>query len=360
MPDENEQDALSKIKAYLDAGHGIDAIRGAGWASWIDHLEGKGYDLKTGMLALLPPQEAAPKDALEPTAGRLSQQPPTSEPSAIERNAAPEVLQEQDSAERDKERESAWQLLWRFAVVAPFTLVALWWRWATARSTGWGKFVAIAGPPLAVIVVVAAIAGTVGGNDDSPDEGEPASVAAELQSPSTDEIETSSASKGDDKPAESRQSAQQKDDRANDPPEPDTSNLTMCLNFTDGMAVALGAASDSMSAIVDLSLQAGIDPLVLLTSTWQDNLRGEYNRLRNTRADVGSIESPNSEFAAVKAQTLEALDLLLASEAPLLTGADNLDADSISLATDYLTRATAAFAVGTAMIERIDLSVCAN
>ena len=26
MPDENEQDALSKIKAYLDVGHSLDAL----------------------------------------------------------------------------------------------------------------------------------------------------------------------------------------------------------------------------------------------------------------------------------------------------------------------------------------------
>ena len=43
MLDENEQDALSKIKAYLDAGQSIDAIRAAGWGSWIDHLEAKRF-----------------------------------------------------------------------------------------------------------------------------------------------------------------------------------------------------------------------------------------------------------------------------------------------------------------------------
>ena len=57
MPDEAEQDALSKIKAYIDAGHSFDAIRQAGWASWIDHLEAKGYDLRTVQLALRPPEE---------------------------------------------------------------------------------------------------------------------------------------------------------------------------------------------------------------------------------------------------------------------------------------------------------------
>lgn len=57
MPEENEQNALSKIKAYLGAGHSLDEIRQAGWASWIDLLEAKGYDLRTGELALRPPDE---------------------------------------------------------------------------------------------------------------------------------------------------------------------------------------------------------------------------------------------------------------------------------------------------------------
>lgn len=66
MPDENEQNALSKIKAYLDAGHSLDAIRQAGWATWIDRLEAKGYDLQTGEMALRPPDEGAMPEP-EPT-----------------------------------------------------------------------------------------------------------------------------------------------------------------------------------------------------------------------------------------------------------------------------------------------------
>ena len=57
MPDEREQKALAQIKAYLDGGHEIDAIRQAGWSSWIDELKSKGYDLQTGKLALRPPEE---------------------------------------------------------------------------------------------------------------------------------------------------------------------------------------------------------------------------------------------------------------------------------------------------------------
>ena len=57
MLNENEQDAVSKIKAYIDSGHSLDEIRQAGWAPWIDHLEAKGYDLRTGHLALRPPEQ---------------------------------------------------------------------------------------------------------------------------------------------------------------------------------------------------------------------------------------------------------------------------------------------------------------
>ncbi len=58
MLDEREQDALFKIKAYLDAGHTYDSMCEAGWGPWIDHLEAKGYDLRTGYVALRAPKLA--------------------------------------------------------------------------------------------------------------------------------------------------------------------------------------------------------------------------------------------------------------------------------------------------------------
>lgn len=60
MPNEAEQDALDRIKEYLDSGHSLDAIRQAGWATWIDHLERQGYDLRTGERALAPPGTFTP------------------------------------------------------------------------------------------------------------------------------------------------------------------------------------------------------------------------------------------------------------------------------------------------------------
>ena len=71
MPDEAEQDALSKLKAYLDAGQSFDAIRSAGWAPWIEHLEAKGYDLRTGQLALRPP-DASPTPRPTPRSTKLT------------------------------------------------------------------------------------------------------------------------------------------------------------------------------------------------------------------------------------------------------------------------------------------------
>lgn len=58
MQDKKERNALSKIKAHLDDGRSLAELRQAGWGSWIDQLEAKGYDLRTGRLALRPPEEA--------------------------------------------------------------------------------------------------------------------------------------------------------------------------------------------------------------------------------------------------------------------------------------------------------------
>ena len=71
MPDENEQTALNKIKAYLDAGHDLDAVRSAGWKAWIDHLEASGYDVQSGQLVIQPPDDEPP----------VAIQPPEDEPS---------------------------------------------------------------------------------------------------------------------------------------------------------------------------------------------------------------------------------------------------------------------------------------
>lgn len=65
MPDQKELDALSKIKAYIDSGHSLDDIREAGWASWIDHLEAKGYDPAAGRVALKPPHDPPPTTTRE-------------------------------------------------------------------------------------------------------------------------------------------------------------------------------------------------------------------------------------------------------------------------------------------------------
>ena len=80
MPNEAEQDALNRIKEYLDSGHSLDAIKTAGWATWVDHLEGKGYDLRTGERALAPPGPFTPPSSSPAPATAAS--PPPSQPAS--------------------------------------------------------------------------------------------------------------------------------------------------------------------------------------------------------------------------------------------------------------------------------------
>ena len=71
MPDENEQDALSKIKVYLDAGHSIQAIREAGWGEWLDYFASKGVSLDGA--PLVPPPSARPRvEGLTPAVEEVS------------------------------------------------------------------------------------------------------------------------------------------------------------------------------------------------------------------------------------------------------------------------------------------------
>lgn len=64
MPDENERNALAKIKNYLDSGHNLDDVRDdvreAGWASWMDNQVAKGYELRHGRRAVESPRETPP------------------------------------------------------------------------------------------------------------------------------------------------------------------------------------------------------------------------------------------------------------------------------------------------------------
>ena len=91
MPDESVRSALNAIKKYLDAGHSLDAIREVGWAEWIDRLEAEGYDLRTGRLAISPPEDEPPaiQSAItsEPTADIT--QPEEPPPNAPRRRAPP-------------------------------------------------------------------------------------------------------------------------------------------------------------------------------------------------------------------------------------------------------------------------------
>ena len=140
MPNESEQKALSQIKAYLDAGHSLDAIRQSGWGDWIELLETKGYDLRTGQLALRPP-EGTPVPGPIPASDEGTQ--------ATAATGTPLTADTKGG---------------------PFELVAkpmrAWWTWSLERK-GWAKAAAFGIPLLAVVILVSALSSVIGGNDES-------------------------------------------------------------------------------------------------------------------------------------------------------------------------------------------------
>lgn len=69
---DSQKRAIAQIRAYLDEGHSLDALRSAGWDGWIRHLESEGYDLRTGEMKISPPSEEPPQ--------RTSIDPPRSAP----------------------------------------------------------------------------------------------------------------------------------------------------------------------------------------------------------------------------------------------------------------------------------------
>ncbi len=72
MLTESEQRALDQIREYLAAGRELSEIRAAGWENWIDHLEDKGVDLRTGEIRAQPPDTAATERIGAERLGRLS------------------------------------------------------------------------------------------------------------------------------------------------------------------------------------------------------------------------------------------------------------------------------------------------
>lgn len=78
---ETEQSALEKIRMYVEAGHSLEAIRKVGWSQWMDHLQAKGFDLRTGQLSIRPPASDPPQDLQKTQVSPpLSIAPPAVEP----------------------------------------------------------------------------------------------------------------------------------------------------------------------------------------------------------------------------------------------------------------------------------------
>ena len=100
MPDANEQDALTKIKAYLDAGHDLDAIRRAGWGEWVDHLEARSYDLRTGQLVIQPPRDLPTATNRTPREKHIEQTPEDAERPQSQFDERPPIVEGQEEGLR--------------------------------------------------------------------------------------------------------------------------------------------------------------------------------------------------------------------------------------------------------------------
>ena len=139
LPDDKQQYALSEIRAYLDSGYSLDAIREAGWASWIDHLEAKGYNLRPGRVAVHPPDtEPTPKLTRDEKAG------PTA--SGANRSTSGIEANPFDSL-----------------VVRP---VRAWWAFSM-KHQGLGRFLALSAPLLSIVLLASIIFATVSGGDQT-------------------------------------------------------------------------------------------------------------------------------------------------------------------------------------------------
>ncbi len=180
MPDENEQNALAKIKAYLDAGHSLDAVREAGWAFWIDHLEAKGYDLKTGQLNIAPP-DASP---VVETESAKEETPAVASAAKISEAASTDApICAKCGAERVGTRPYCVNCPTKWpdgtpsglaeTKKSPFEVIAkpirAWWAWSGQRQATWSKVLAYGGPlgvVIILIVIISVASASGGGNDE--------------------------------------------------------------------------------------------------------------------------------------------------------------------------------------------------
>ena len=171
MPNESEQRALSKIKAYLDDGRSLDEIRRAGWGSWVDHLQAEGYDLRTGQLATsLPAVETTPPQRLDiEEVAEVGETGPGTYSQAGKRVT-----------------EVFWQVT-QTLLSSLWAALVWWWNFARTRETGWGRLLAVAAPVLGVIILIAIVSSPGGGGGESSDAESPSTAAQGQQEQSRQE-----------------------------------------------------------------------------------------------------------------------------------------------------------------------------
>lgn len=338
MPDEREQKALDQIKAYLDAGHEIDAIRQGGWSSWIDDLEAKGYDLQTGKLALRPPEGTLADMA--PPAAKVSETPPAeTAPPAAKVSGTP-AADTPTCAKCGTERVGTRP----YCVKCPT-------KWPDGTPPGrpvetgtWrqSKWLWAVGGVVVLLVGLVILGSVVGGGSNSDDSDQSTGPGVS----DSNELPTKS-----NEPPPTQEPANETGSAAESPLFDD------CTEFIDGVVVASEGAGQSMGQIAELATEAGMNPFIVFTSVWQGDLRAEYQRLRGARQDIASLNAPPA-FQPIRALIIQGLDLFLASEEPLLEGADSFDADLIASASEFMIRGTGPITEATTLIEAMDLNEC--
>lgn len=131
-----------------------------------------------------------------------------------------------------------------------------------------------------------------------------------------------------------------------------------CLAFLDDLTPVLTDGTDAMGSISDLSFDAALNPLLALDGGWQADVRAEYGKLRAGRADVDAVRGPTAGLESVRLLLVEGFDQIIASEAPLLQGAQNLDPEQIDDAANRIIAAADTLTKASTMMETFDPIEC--
>lgn len=367
MPSESEQKALFQIKGFLEAGHSLAAIREGGWAEWIDHLEAEGYDLRTGQLALRPPEETplpgpmpARDEGAQDTAAAgtplTADTRPLQEEIARRSSRGWQLISHvgtEAQMRKPKHFSFVWAFLW-FLLLAVGLIVYLLWHWSkkeevvylrmvdghleiatrggpfelvakpirawwnfTMRHRGWNRVVAFGAPLLTILVVAGVILAAIAGSgDDEPGSLESSAPAGQVASVVATPVETSAENQGAIATNPS-------------PTKPSLPELTSqeCSYLTD-VPNALGDASSAYFAIADLFEEAGSDPLILFSDVWRIDVATQFALLQIARDDVRKITPPDS-LSGFHSQLVAALSKSVDATTLIANGIDNFDVDLI-------------------------------